>query len=433
MPTDSKRQFAVDVVRKLHDAGFRALWAGGCVRDFLLGIEPKDYDVATDAVPKQVREIFGHRHTHAVGASFGVILIHGPKDSGNVEVATFRTDGSYLDGRRPDSVEFSTPEEDAKRRDFTINGMFYDPLEAQVLDFVGGEADLSAGVIRAIGDPHDRVREDKLRMLRAVRFAATLDFELDPVTADAVREMAAEINVVSTERITQELKRMLVDRHRMRAMKLCREVGLLHEFLPELAPILGDSPTAEADPEWDITLHMLQLLQDPAFELSTAALLHAVASQQGTGDKAIAVTAGDICRRLRMSNHEHDHIEWLLAHRHALDDAPQLPASRLKRLIANPLFDVLLSLVRCERLARNVDLKPVVFCEEYIRNTPPEDISPPELLTGDDLIAMGHTPGPHFKEWLTAVRDAQLNGKIATKQDAVALAERLHQNEAGEK
>ncbi|MFQ5730421.1 MAG: CCA tRNA nucleotidyltransferase [Planctomycetaceae bacterium] len=427
MTADPKRQFAVDVVRKLHDAGFRALWAGGCVRDFLLGIGPKDYDVATDAVPKQVREIFGKRNTHAVGASFGVILVIGPKDAGKVEVATFRTDGSYRDGRRPDSVEFSTPEEDARRRDFTINGMFYDPLAQQVFDFVGGEADLSAGVIRAIGDPHDRVREDKLRMLRAVRFAATLDFELDPATADAVREMAAEIHVVSVERITQELKRMLVDRHRMRAMTLCRDVGLLHEFLPELAPVLGDAPAAEASPEWDVTLHTLQLLQDPAFELAAAALLRAVASSQGTGDEAVAITAGEICRRLKTSNEERDHVEWLLAHRHALDDAPQLSLCRLKRLMAHPLFGDLLSLMRAERIARNVDLAPVVFCEEYLRNTPREEIHPPDLLTGDDLIALGFTPGPQFKDWLTVVRDAQLNGDIATRDEAVAVVQRLQQ------
>ncbi len=203
-PTDRNREFAGEVVSRLKQAGHQALWAGGCVRDYLLGRVPKDYDVATDARPEEVRQIFGHRRTLAVGASFGVIVVRGPRGVADVEVATFRTEGPYLDGRRPESVTFATPEEDAKRRDFTINGMFFDPLAQQVLDYVGGERDLGAGIVRAIGDPHDRVREDKLRMLRAVRFAANLDFELDPITASAVREMADQLTVVSAERITQE-------------------------------------------------------------------------------------------------------------------------------------------------------------------------------------------------------------------------------------
>ena len=231
------REFAVEIVRKLRAAGHTALLAGGCVRDLLLGREPKDFDVATTARPEQVRDLFGHRRTLAVGASFGVIVVVPPRGSeaGQVEVATFRTEGPYQDGRRPESVAFCTPEEDAQRRDFTINGMFYDPVEARVLDFVGGEADLAARVLRAIGDPHARMREDKLRMLRAVRFAATLDFMLDEVTAAAVREMAHEIVVVSHERIAQELRRMLVDTHRRRAVELCDSVGLLSVILPEVA------------------------------------------------------------------------------------------------------------------------------------------------------------------------------------------------------
>ncbi len=238
MTTSSpQREFAIEIVRKLRAAGYEALMAGGCVRDLLLGREPQDYDVATTARPEQVRTLFGHRRTLAVGASFGVIVVLPPRgnDAGQVEVATFRTEGPYLDGRRPESVAFCTPEEDAQRRDFTINGMFYDPIETRVLDFVEGEADLAARVIRAIGDPHDRMREDKLRMLRAVRFTATLDFELDEVTAAAVREMADQITVVSAERIAQELRRMLVDAHRRRAVELCDDVGLLAVILPELA------------------------------------------------------------------------------------------------------------------------------------------------------------------------------------------------------
>jgi len=456
MPSDPKREFAVEVVRKLRDAGHAALWAGGCVRDLLLGIPPKDYDVATDAVPSRVVELFGRRRTQQVGAIFGVILVRGPKRAGQVEVATFRTDGSYLDGRRPASVEFSTPEEDAKRRDFTINGMFYDPLEKRVHDFVGGERDLSAGVVRAIGDPHDRMREDKLRMLRAVRFAATLDFELDPTTADAIREMAPEMLVVSAERVTQELRRMLTDPHRMRAMKLARDTGLLHVLLPELRPILGEAdarrtalrgrPQPDEPPrtasegrptehdEWHITLHMLQVLQQPGFALAAAALLQGVApdpaapearASTGADDPAVAECAARICRRLRMSNDETDEITWLLERRHALDDVESQRPSRLKRLLIAPHFPDLLAFVRAERLARNADLRPVLFCEDYLASTPEAEINPPELLDGEDLIRLGLSPGPRFKELLTAVRDAQLDGEIATREEALALVQRL--------
>lgn len=407
---DPKRQFAVDVVQRLTDAGYTALWAGGCVRDFLLGIEPKDYDVATDCRPERVREIFGHRKTQAVGASFGVILLRGPKAAGPIEIATFRSDGSYLDGRRPESVEFSTPEEDAKRRDFTINGMFYDPLERRVLDFVGGEADIAAGVVRAIGNPHDRMREDKLRMLRAVRFAATLDFQLDAVTADAIRDMAAEILVVSAERIAAELRRMLVDPHRHRAMDLCREVGLLSRIVPELQPV-----TLGVHPEWGITTQMLHLLQSPGFEVAFAALLQSI---------DVGPIAG-ICRRLRLSNDETDRITWLHEHRRAIDEPAALPLHRLKRLAAHRYFPALLAFVRAERLARNLDPAPVLFCEEYLRDTPAEEIDPPPLIGGNDLIALGCDPGPRFKEILTAVRDAQLDGDIATREAALQLVDEL--------
>jgi tRNA nucleotidyltransferase/poly(A) polymerase len=246
---ERQREFAIEVVQRLRAGNFTALWAGGCVRDHLLGKTPKDYDVATNATPKQVRKLFRGLTTVDVGASFGVIVVVAPnKAAGEVEVATFRSDGSYSDGRRPDSVTFSSPEEDAQRRDFTINGMFFDPLEHKVLDFVGGERDLSQGYIRAIGDPHDRMREDKLRLLRAVRFTAQLEFGLARATKAAVTEMASEIHVVSAERIAAELRRMLTDQHRHIAVALADEVGLLREILPEV--VLQESsearPKAEA-------------------------------------------------------------------------------------------------------------------------------------------------------------------------------------------
>ena len=232
---DSKaaRRFAKNVVEKLRAAGYEALWAGGCVRDQLLEREPKDYDVATSATPEQVRDVFGRRRTLAIGAAFGVITVPGKGNEGQVEVATFRQDATYSDGRHPDSVKFSSAKEDAQRRDFTINGLFFDPLEDRVIDYVGGQDDLSKKVVRAIGDPDQRIGEDKLRMLRAVRFAATYDFELDAGTASAIRQRASEMTVVSAERIAEELRRMLSHPDRARAVSLLEAVDLLGVILPE--------------------------------------------------------------------------------------------------------------------------------------------------------------------------------------------------------
>lgn len=451
-PQDATRQFAVEVVRRLTDAGFTALWAGGCVRDYLLGREPDDYDVATSAHPEDVRRIFGHRKTLTVGASFGVIIVRGPRAAGHIEVATFRTEGPYLDGRRPENVAFSTPEDDAHRRDFTINGMFFDPIAQKILDFVGGERDLGAGMIRAIGDPHDRMREDKLRMLRAVRFTATLDFELDSGTADAVREMAPEIHLVSSERIAQELKRMLVDTHRRHALELAHDVGLLLQVLPELQPLMTQPPhmihtdAVHSGPfdstpgtAWQTTLRMLQLLRNPSFELAAAALFHAIAhksaapasptpDRQTRKQRVADDPVRQICRRLRLSNQETDHICWLTSMQDALNDAPQQSLATLKRILAHARHADLVELLRVKTLAQNGDLAPVVFCEEYVRKTPQEIIDPPALLTGDVLIAQGFKPGRWFKSILDTVRDAQLNGDITTPVEALELARELNEN-----
>jgi len=429
--THSQREFATEIVRKLRDAGFLAYFAGGCVRDLLLNRPAKDYDVATSAKPAEVRQLFGQRRTLAVGESFGVIIVLGPKAAGQVEVATFRTDLEYTDGRRPDGVVFCTPDEDAQRRDFTINGMFYDPIDSRVLDYVNGEADLAAGVVRAIRDPHERMREDKLRMLRAVRFAATLDFQLDPVTANAVREMAGEITVVSVERIAQELKKMLVDRHRVRAIALCGELGLLAVILPELfaTPASG----GHQPPEWSHRLHsisldhptriqgvdtprsLLALLREPSFELAFAALLLPLSSK----------TVMTICRRLKLSNDETDRITWLVEQQHALDQAATLSLAPLKRLLAHRYRDDLLKLTHARLLAADADLHPVLFVEEFLLQTPPEVLNPPPLISGDDLVALGYRPGPRFREWLETVRDAQLNLEIVSRDEALALVRQL--------
>src|SRR5262245_30736477 len=289
------REFAIDVVRRLRQSGYEALWAGGCVRDELLGLTPADYDVATSARPEEVERTFAR--TVAVGASFGVVEVIGPRRPDQsfpkVQVATFRSDGAYIDGRRPESVVFSTAVEDAQRRDFTINGMFFDPLESKVIDYVGGQADLKAGVLRAIGDPRARFREDKLRLMRAVRMAARFDFPIESATAAAIREMAPELNVVSAERIADELRKMLVHRNRAWAMRQMDELGLLRQVLPEvendmkgrLPQGLPEAPTGDL---WQHILRVLELLEGPqwpqpspvSFPLAFAAILHDVGKKR---------------------------------------------------------------------------------------------------------------------------------------------------------
>lgn len=413
-----QREFAVEIVRRLKEANFTALWAGGCVRDHLLGKMPKDYDVATSATPKQVKKVFAKRKTVDVGASFGVIMVVGPRGAGEVEVATFRSDGSYSDGRRPDSVTFSSPEEDAQRRDFTINGMFFDPLEHKVLDFVGGERDLSQGYIRAIGDPHARMREDKLRMLRAIRFTASLEFGLARTTKAAVTEMAPQIHVVSAERIAAELRRILTDQHRHVAVALANEVGLLREILPEVV-LHGQN---SADPESESRkpqqvlatsenlspqLTALRLLQEPSFELAFAMLLRDVSNVEA------------ICRRLKLSNDELERTAWLVRQQDALREPDKLRLAQLKRLLAHPFRDDLLALMRATLFSERADLHPVLFCEQFLEATPPDVLNPPPLVTGNDLIAVGLKPGPRFKQLLDEACDAQLNGELISHEAAM--------------
>ena len=406
------RQFAVDLITRLRGAGYVAYWAGGCVRDLLLNKTPQDYDVATNARPEQVRELFGHQRTREVGACFGVILVHGPGAAGDVEVATFRTEGPYLDGRRPEHVVYSTPEEDAQRRDFTINGMFYDPLQSLVLDYVEGQSDLQRQLIRAIGDPRERFREDKLRLLRAIRFAATLKFDLDPHTADAIRTMAAEITVVSAERIAQEWKRMLTHPNRLDALRLASATGLLGYVFPEALPMLGSDDTARHS--WDLAWSAVAGLQQPRFELVLATWLCGVPQYS-------AAAAQSLCWRLRLSNEETARIVWLEEHAGAIEGASGFALSRLKRLLAHPYVLDLLAMVRTRGVAAGISLTDVEFCETYLRTTPAALINPPPLITGDDLIRHGLQPGKHFKVLLEAARDAQLENRIATFDQALKL------------
>ena len=285
--------------------------------------------------------------------------------------------------------------------------MFYDPIEERVLDYVGGAVDLTAKIVRAIGDPHERVREDKLRMLRAVRFAATLDFSLDPATADAIREMSSELIVVSAERIAQEMKKMLVDVYRRRAIELADDVGLMRIIFPELDLIRRES-------EWQVTLNRLELLELPSFELAIAALLKPLA------DKHVV---DKVCRRLKLSNDETDRISWLVAHQNDLDDAPNLSLAALKRTLAHPYCEDLLKLSRADRIANSFSLGPIEFCEDFLAKTPVEVIDPVPFVTGDDLIALGFRPGPRFKAVLVVIRDAQLNLQIASREEGLAMVQ----------
>ncbi len=407
---NSQRDFALDVVRRLRDAGHEALWAGGCVRDALLGRRPKDYDVATSALPDAVRDLFGRRRTLAVGASFGVITVLGARPLEPIEVATFRTDGGYSDGRRPDSVEFTDAEHDAQRRDFTINGLFFDPLAEdaaqQVVDYVGGVADLEARVIRAIGDPRRRFAEDKLRLLRAVRFAAAYEFDIEPATLAAIREMADEVTTVSGERIGSELRRILAHGTRRRGAELLADAALLRPLVPELA-----SHAAAGDVAWHAALARLARLVDAEFPLALAALL------AGVVDNSAARQLG---RRLRLSNREIERTAWLLKHLPAMAQAADLPWPRLQRLLAHEGGGDLVALAAA---ALTADDAGVARCRAVLAQ-PISEWNPPPLVTGDDLIAHGLAPGRHFAELLEHLRDEQLEGRLATRDEALAAAKR---------
>jgi poly(A) polymerase len=440
----TEREFAISVVQTLHDAGFQALWAGGCVRDELLGLVPKDYDVATDARPDEVRKLF--RRNVPVGESFGVVKVLGPRQAGgpplDVEVATFRTDVGYSDGRRPDEVVFATAREDALRRDFTINGMFYDPLQGQLIDHVGGQADLHARVLRAIGDAALRFEEDKLRLLRAVRIATRFELTIEPATEAAVRRMAAEIRVVSAERIAQELRQLLVHPRRARGLSLLLELGLVAPILPELLPMKGlpqGSPQQPTGDLWDHVLRVLDLLGPaPSFPLALAALLHDVGKPRTVGrtpdrytfyghEHVGARLADEIGRRLKLSNDERQRTVWLVEKHQVLADARRLRTSKLKVLLVHAGIHELLALHRADALASRRDVDHVEYCEALLRDWPAEELDPPPLLTGHDLAKLGLAQGPQFKVLLEAVREAQLDGTIKSKTEALALAQRLVQ------
>ncbi len=446
----TEREFAFDVVRKLTAAGFTALWAGGCVRDELLGLTPADYDVATNAEPKQLPALFKRRNE--IGAHFGVVQVIGPRgDDGEwltVEVATFRIDGPYNpSGRTPDWVKFCTPEEDAKRRDFTINGMFIDPLKNEVIDYVGGRADLEARILRAIGNPVERFTEDKLRILRAVRMAARFDLTIDPATLAAARQMASEIRIVSAERIAEEFRKMLAHPNRVRAVRLLNEFGLIEPILPELV-----------NSRWDLTFRMVEALKRPhpptpsprgrggvnlcplslgerglggegehqrgfgcevgvSFPLAFATLLHTLRKDQ--------VEA--IADRMRLSAAEKSRIAWLVEKQNCLEDAPKMQKSKLYPILVSPGIDELFALIKARTVATGESSAHVEFCRKVLEATPRELLNPNPLITGDDLIKLGMRPGKEFKRLLDAGREAQLDGLVTDKQQSLEFVQRLRE------
>ncbi|MBM4004392.1 MAG: CCA tRNA nucleotidyltransferase [Planctomycetes bacterium] len=418
--SDSNRAFAVEVVRRLQSAGYLAYWAGGCVRDQLRGTVPKDYDVATNATPETVRGLFGHGRTLAIGAAFGVISLLGPRGIRQVEVATFRHDNEYSDGRHPDSVRFSDPREDAQRRDFTINGLFFDPLTDQVLDFVGGQADLQQGLIRAIGDPFRRFDEDKLRMLRAVRFAATLGFQIEPRTLAAIQKLAGELVIVSAERIAGEMERVLLDGARRRGVELLRASNLLEIVIPELTVIEEE----DADRNWATTLAILEQLGDTSFPAAIATLVRNAAPI----DQRPSVGA-QVCQRWRLSAEITKRTVALLKYEPSILEARRLAWPRLQRLLVKPFATELLDYTATIAQVRfsgdpSGPVGDVEYCRERLA-WPQHQLNPPPLINGDDLVASGLQPGPRFRQILEQIRDAQLEGRITTRESALAMGKML--------
>jgi len=428
-----RRQIAAGIVRRLRAAGHEAYFAGGCVRDELLGRRPLDYDVATSAPPEVVQRLFPR--TVPVGAQFGVVLAI--EDGTPFEVATFRSDDAYVDGRRQSRVHFGSAEEDARRRDFTVNGLFLDPVDGRVLDFVGGQTDLRAGVIRAIGDARARIAEDRLRMLRAVRLAARLGFAIEPATLAGIAAAASTVIDIAAERIGDEVVKILTEGAARRGFELLAETGLLDAVLPEVARMRGVAQSADFHPEGDVFTHTLLLLsQLPAAAPETialGALLHDVAKPTcaAVHDGRItfyghphvgADVAVAVCQRLRRSRAVWERVAYLVRNHLRLVQAPEMRLSTLKKMLREDGFDELLVLARLDALASNRDLRYVAFCER--RRTElaqAEDVRPPRLLGGDDLIALGYGPGPLFTEMLGALEEAQLEGEVRTREEAVAF------------
>jgi poly(A) polymerase len=449
------RGFAEQICRMLRAAGHQAYLVGGCVRDILLKREPADYDVATDATPDRVQQLFPH--SLAVGAKFGVIVVLQDVPDESVagaplqaEVATFRSDVGYSDGRHPDKVVFaSSAEEDVKRRDFSINALLLDPETNEILDFVGGRRDLSAGIIRAIGRATERFTEDKLRMVRAVRFAARFRYAIEASTFSAIVRLAPNIHEVSAERLRDELTKILTEGAARRGFELLDETRLLDELLPEVSRMKGVEQPPQFHPEGDVWTHTLMMIGGLPVgcspTLAWGVLLHDVGKPptftppSRPNDRIrfdehpeVGVRiAEEICRRLRFSNDDTAQIMALVASHMRFKDVPQMKASTLKRFVRLDRFDEHLELHRLDCTSSHGHLENYDFVRRFLAETPPEQVRPPRLVTGDDLIAMGYKPGPPFHAILEAVEEAQLSGRVTTREAALRLIQAEFKSTAG--
>src|ERR1700730_16762210 len=435
-------ELADQICGTLRRNGHQAYLVVGCVRDLWLGRDPSDYDISTDARPERVQELFPR--SLAVGAKFGVILV--VEDDARVEVATFRSDIGYSDGRHPDHVVYSdSPKEDVRRRDFTINGLLMDPATCEVLDFVDGRADLRAGIVRAIGDPRARFSEDKLRMMRAVRVAARFDFKIDPETMAAARELATQITQVSPERIREELTKLLTEGAARRGFEMLDETGLLAVVLPDVARMKGVQQPPQFHPEGDVWIHTRMMLEklppNCSPTLAWGVLFHDVgkpptfAPAAGPGTRIRfdghvevgARMAERICREFRFSNDDIEQIETLVANHLRFKDVRQMRQATLKRFVRLPRFEKHLELHRLDCLASHGSLDAYEFVRDFLAKTPPEQVRPPRLVTGDDLKGMGIRPGPRFKEILLAVEEAQLDGRFSDRESALEFPRSITQ------
>jgi len=428
---------ARDIVAQLQKAGHIAYFAGGSVRDQLLGVEAKDYDIATDAQPDEVQKLFP-RVTDVTGKCFGVVRVMVGQES--YEVATFREDGQYKDGRRPESVRFATAEEDAQRRDFTVNGLFYDPIADKLIDYVGGEADLRAGIIRAIGKAEDRFAEDHLRLLRAIRFATRLYFKIEPKTWEAICAMAPSAGTISAERIRDELNKIFTADKPELGLDLLDQSGLLPVILPDIAAMHGVEQPPQFHPEGDVYKHvrlMLSKIEKPNLELALGILFHDVGKKPTSkvdengrirfnGHETVGAEMSEqIMTGLRYDNKTIQTVGELVQHHMQFKDVPHMRPSTLKRMMARPTFALELELHRIDCASSHGDLKHYDFLKQLIETMKPEEIDPPPLITGKDILAMGIPPGKAVGRILEAVRVAQLESTVQTRSEALDMAKKL--------
>jgi poly(A) polymerase len=435
----SSKDKAVAIVERLRDQGYESYLAGGCVRDMLIGKAPQDYDITTNATPNEIVKIFPK--TIPVGAQFGVVLV--VVEGQPFEVASFRHDGPYLDGRRPTHVRYGSLEEDILRRDFTINGMIYDPISGQIIDRIGGRRDLESKLVRAIGDPRSRFEEDRLRMVRAVRFAASLGFTIESTTLEAIRELAPTIKDISWERNGEEITRILTEGGAKTGFELLDRTGLLKVLLPEVDAMKGIEQSPEYHPEGDVFTHTMLTLSHlvaPTETLAYGCLLHDVAKPlcvrrdeerltfYGHTEKGAAM-AEEVLKRLKRSRATWERVAYLVRNHLRHIQAPQMRLSTLKRFLGEEGVDELLELTRIDALSANGDLTHYLFCKNKLAELKQDEIHPEPLLRGRDLIAMGFAPGRHFQEILKRVEDAQLGGELSNRGQAMEWVEKNYGSE----